>query len=740
MTCRAHNIPLRRLSLVVAIAVLAACGETGPSAALPASSFTNVTGVALVGTAGQALSDRVTVKVADASNNPLEGVAVTFAVTAGGGSIDPASATTDDQGEARTRWTLGRTAGSNALTATVAGGAAVQVTATGNAGRAASIAVSGGNNQSAAAGSAVPNSPSVVVRDANNNPVEGATVLFSAIIGAGQVTNPVQRSNAQGVAAVGQWTLGTAAGTQTLAAQVTEAGVTGNPVLFTATATAGAPAALVAASPTSQSAGAGAFVASPPSVRVNDASGNPVPNILVTFAVATGGGQITGPTPNTNAQGVASVGSWRLGAATGANSLTATVSGLAPLTFSATATAGPPAVLVIVAGDGQSIPLNRPAPIAPTVAVRDANGNGVAGLTVTFTVGLGGGNVVSGTQVTDASGRASVGAWFMGGLPGTNTLIAAVGGLPPVTITATATSGPPVSMQAVSLISQGGTAGANVASRPSVVVRDALGNPALGIEVTFTVTAGGGSVAGPIQFTASDGVATVTSWTLGTTPGTNTLVASSPGLPTVTFTATGVGPPAQVVSFGGNNQAAVQGNPVPVRPAVRVLDANGNGVAGTGVVFAVTGGGGTVGSPIQVTDVTGVATVGSWTLGAGAPSTMTATVNASGVTGNPVPFTASAATQITVTSIPASAPSGSTFAVVVQLRDAAGVVSAASGVPLTIVIQTGGGTLGGTTTVNTNASGEVTFNISITGASGNRTLRISGTGVGQVITANINIS
>jgi adhesin/invasin len=740
MTPRIRYVRCPSALLAGTLAVLAACGETGPSAPLDPSSVENVTGAQLTGTAGEALANRVAVRVLDASDNPLEGVVVTFAVTAGGGSVDPPSATTDNTGEARTRWTLGRTAGSNTLTATVPGGASIQITATGTAGRAAAVAVNAGNNQSATAGTPVPTNPSVIVRDANGNPVEGAAVLFTAVIGNGEVTDPVRRTNAQGIAAVGQWRLGTSAGSQTLAAQVTEAGVTGNPVLFTATATAGTPAAVVAVSPTTQSAGAGALVSSPPSVRVNDANGNGVANIQVTFSVTAGGGQLTGATPTTNAQGIATVGSWQLGATTGTNTVRATAGNLAPVTFTATGTAGPPVFLQISQGDDQLVPINRPAPISPQVVVRDANGNPVAGASVTFTVGSGGGIVISGNQTTNANGLATVGAWFMGGAPGPNTLVATSPGLLPVTFTATATAGPPVSMAAVSLTSQTGTAGSNVASPPSVVVRDALGNPAAGVEVTFSVTGGGGTVADPIQTTGFDGVATVTSWTLGVTPGVNTVVASSPGLPSVTFTASSVGPPAQIAVFAGNGQAAVQGNPVPVRPAVRVLDAAGNGVPGGTVVFAVTAGGGSVSGGTQTTDVNGVATVGSWTLGSVVGQTMTATVSAAGVAGNPVTFSAQAATQIVVTSAPASAPLGSNFNITVELRDAANVLAAAANVPLTIAIQTGGGTLNGTATVNTSGSGQVTFTINVTGAAGNRTFRITGSGLTQAITGNINIS
>jgi adhesin/invasin len=663
---------------------------------------------------------------------------VTFAVSAGGGSVDPATTTTDDRGEARTRWTLGRTAGQNTLTVT-AGGATLQIQATATAGRPASITVSAGDNQSAAAGTAVATAPAVLVRDANNNPVEGAVVVFTPVVGGGQVPDPLRRTNAQGIAAASQWILGTAAGNQRLAAQVSEVGVTGNPVVFNATATAGAAATLVANSPTAQSAPAGGLVANPPSVRVVDTHGNPVANVQVTFSIGSGGGQLTGAAPNTNSNGIATVGSWRLGTASGANTVIASVTGVPSITFVATATAGTPATMIKDAGDNQSTPISRPVPIAPSVIVRDASGNGVQGIPVTFTVATGGGVVIGANQTTDANGRATVGAWFVGPAGGTNELTASAPGVASVTFTATATAGPPVSMTALSLVSQGGIAGSPASSTPSVVVRDALGNAASGIVVTFTVTSGGGSITNPVITTGADGIATSGAWTLGTTPGVNTVVASATGLPSVTFTATSVGAPAQMQAFAGTNQAAVQGTTVPSRPAVRVLDTFGNGVPGVVVTFAVVSGGGSVSGAQPVTDVNGIATVGGWTLGNGASNALNASVAASGVTGNPVTFTALAATQITITSAPTNAASGATFNVVVQLRTAGGTAAPVGGVTLTIAKQSGPGTLGGTSVVNTTAVGDATFPISITGA-GAHTLVISGPGVGSVVTATITIS
>jgi hypothetical protein len=111
-------------------------------------------------------------------------------------------------------------------------------------------------------------------------------------------------------------------------------------VSFVALAAPGAAAALTKAGGDAQSAVAGANVQVAPSVKVADSFGNPLPNVLVTFAVATGGGTVTGGLANTNGSGIATVGAWKLGGAIGANTLTATAGSLTAVTFTATGTVG----------------------------------------------------------------------------------------------------------------------------------------------------------------------------------------------------------------------------------------------------------------------------------------------------------------------------------------------------------------------------------------------------------------
>jgi subtilisin family serine protease len=108
-----------------------------------------------------------------------------------------------------------------------------------SAGAAATIAVDDGNGQNAATSSVVPVPPSVVVTDADNNPVPGVPVTFQVTAGGGMVdpTTPVN-TNSDGIASVTSWTLGPAAGPNNLSASAS--GLTGSPVVFGATGVAGA--------------------------------------------------------------------------------------------------------------------------------------------------------------------------------------------------------------------------------------------------------------------------------------------------------------------------------------------------------------------------------------------------------------------------------------------------------------------------------------------------------------------
>ncbi len=117
------------------LALVAACENGSPTApptdpppATP-SQLQVIDGDAQAGAAGQSLADPIVVRAVDASGQPVAGVAITFAVAAGGGSVQPTSATTATDGRAQTTWTLGGGAGEQQLTAAAEGVPNVTVTA-----------------------------------------------------------------------------------------------------------------------------------------------------------------------------------------------------------------------------------------------------------------------------------------------------------------------------------------------------------------------------------------------------------------------------------------------------------------------------------------------------------------------------------------------------------------------------------------------------------------------------------
>src|SRR5205807_576828 len=527
-----------------------ATGTAGAAATIAANSPTSQTA-----TAGTAVSSPPSVIVKDANGNPVTGVAVTFAVAPGngtitGGKIGRASSREATEGS----WTLSATAGSNTLTATSGSltGSPVTFTATGTAGAGATMAANSPTSQSATAGTAVSAPPSVIVKDANGNPVTGVAVTFAVAPGNGTITGGSQTTNGSGIATVGSWTLSATAGSNTLTA--TSGSLTGSPVTFTATGTAGAGATIAANSPTSQSAPAGTAVSSPPSVLALHAALPIVTGVAVTFAVAPGNGTITGGSQTTNGSGIATVGSWTLSATAGSNTLTATSGSLtgSPVTFTATGTAGAGATIAANSPTSQSAPAGTAVSSPPSVLALHAALPIVTGVAVTFAVAPGNGTITGGTQTTSTSGVATVGSWTLSPTVGSNTLTATSGSLSgsPVTFTATGTAGAAATIAANSPTSQAATAGTAVSSPPSVIVKDANGNPVTGVAVTFAVAPGNGTITGGSQTTNGSGIATVGSWTLSATAGSNTLTATSGSLTgsPVTFTATGTAGAAATIA------------------------------------------------------------------------------------------------------------------------------------------------------------------------------------------------
>lgn len=200
----------------------------------------------------------------------------------------------------------------------------------------------------------------------------------------------------------------------------------------------GPPATVAKSAGDAAQATVGQAVTPAPAVRVTDDQSRAVPGVAVTFAVASGGGSLTGGSPSTNAEGVATVGSWTLGTVAGANTLSASVAGLSPVTFTATGVAGPVFSIAKESTDGFEAHLGAAVSPRPAVRLKDSFGNDVAGASVTFAVASGGGSATGTTPTTDASGVATVGSWTLGSSAGANTMTASAGSLTPVTFTMSA--------------------------------------------------------------------------------------------------------------------------------------------------------------------------------------------------------------------------------------------------------------------------------------------------------------
>ncbi|MEI6364003.1 MAG: Ig-like domain-containing protein, partial [Actinomycetes bacterium] len=350
------------------------------------------------------------VLVTDANNNPVSGVAVTFAVASGGGSVIGGSTTTNASGIATVgSWTLGTVVGANTMTATNASltGSPLTFTATGLVGAASKYVVTS-SGYSPIAGAAVTVSAQLADQYGNAVATNGITVTWTkSPTTSGSFASGTTSTNSSGVATV-VFTTGTTVTTYAVTATSSSGGArTGTSPNIVSVA--GAAKNLAVNAGAGQSATVGTAVTTDPAVLVTDTNGNPVSGVTVTFAVASGGGSVIGGSATTNASGIAAVGSWTLGTTHGTNTLTATVAGLtgSPLTFTATGATGAAAKYVVASNDYS---VKKGTTVTITAQLTDQYGNEVttSGTVVTWTKTGTGGSFASNTTNTNSSGIATV--------------------------------------------------------------------------------------------------------------------------------------------------------------------------------------------------------------------------------------------------------------------------------------------------------------------------------------------
>ena len=270
--------------------------------------------------------------------------------------------------------------------------------------------VAGSTPQSAAAGSAFAHPLAVAVTAVNSvEPVDGGIISFTApAAGASAVLSAATAVIASGQASVTA-TAGTVAGSYTVTASA--AGVS-TAASFALTNTPAAAASVAVVSGSGQTATVATGFAAPLVAVVKDAYGNPVPGVSVTFAAPASGASatLTGSPAVTGADGQASV-TATAGTIAGFYTVTASVAGVTTAaSFELFNFPGAAASVAVVSGSGQKAAIATGF-AAPLVAVvKDAYGNPVPGVSVTFAAPASGASatLTGSPAVTGADGQASV--------------------------------------------------------------------------------------------------------------------------------------------------------------------------------------------------------------------------------------------------------------------------------------------------------------------------------------------
>ena len=372
------------------------------------------------------------VQLLDADGNPFpeQGRVVTASLTGGGTLSGTLTAVTSADGTAAfTDLSISGKVGPRTLTFTSPGLVPAEVVVTLRSGEPVSIRAHGGDSSTATVSTPVSPLPSVRVTDADSNGVSGIVVTFEVTSGGGSLGASTQTTDTAGVAAVGVWTLGPRVGPNTITANAAEL----PSVTLTVHGRAGVPSKLVFHTLPSVASRNRVALSTQPSVQLQDANGNGVEQagVVVAASIVTGGGSLIGTTTAaTTNSGVATFATLAVAGTVGARTLSFGGSGLTSVTANVTVTAGLPAkieALTAITGAGV---VGTPVGNRPAVRIRDADGNSVGGVTVTFALASGGGALDGNTAISDSVGVAVAGDWRLGATPGTNVVTATIPDLP----------------------------------------------------------------------------------------------------------------------------------------------------------------------------------------------------------------------------------------------------------------------------------------------------------------------
>ncbi|MBI2605372.1 MAG: hypothetical protein HYW49_04755, partial [Deltaproteobacteria bacterium] len=393
-----------------------------PSNVGPPDVISAIGGNAQTAVNGSQLSNQLMVRVTDAAGKPVPDVSVTFAPGVGGGLIaTQANVVTDAAGFAACTVILGTTVGTQTFTATMASGTTKVATFTHNATAVASLV-----KIFALTGASPIGTTGLVVGDTfllRTVLVSSAGAFIKEIPATWWMTGTLTSANLAitgGNPSKYATFTPTATGSGTINAVVDDATLIGaNNITSTTTVTSTITVSLALIPDTIsiysgnlQTAQVGTNLAQNLVAKVVNAGNTPVPGANVTFAVASGGGQIVSAQPSvTDASGLASC-IVRLGGVIGtSHSFTATIASgtTQQVLFSASGTHGPATQTAFYQQPGGA---NSGTAFStqPIVELQDQYGNRVTSdstSTVTLSVNTGTGTLSGGLTATFSSGLAT---------------------------------------------------------------------------------------------------------------------------------------------------------------------------------------------------------------------------------------------------------------------------------------------------------------------------------------------
>ncbi|HZP66654.1 MAG TPA: autotransporter domain-containing protein [Rudaea sp.] len=349
----------------------------------------------------------------------------------------------------------------------------------------------------------------------------------------------------------------------------------------------------------------------------------------INWSVLSGQATLSATTTQTDTNGQSQI-TFKYGSTAGPVTIEAS-SGSGKVDFTATAQT---ATAAIASGNNQTAAIGSTLmPFVVQIASSSGNAKGLSQVPVTWRVSSGSGTLSDATTYTDANGKASD-TLTLGSIAGTVTVVATLPGNINLTFSATA-----IGSAGISVVGGNNQAAAAGSVLQPFVVQVASGGQALpGIEVSWSVLQGNGTLAAPVTVADASGQARNV-LTLGSTPGINVVRAQIAGLGAISFTAVGSTVAAGNSQFSivsGNNQALTPGQAS--KPLiVRLLTSAGQPVTGADVQWSISGQSGTLSATNTLTDASGQAQVtatavlpGSYTVNAqiaGSPSIPALTFN-----------------------------------------------------------------------------------------------------------------